>query len=253
MKKLVALFVLLAAFLSFNNNTAFSQPQIIVNLTGGYNLPLPDLKGDFPETLGGSTADSNTYLIKQGFNFGLTGKYALGKKRNVRINLGFAYNMFSQSKDYDVSGVTGTFKNKMNIININAGVEYAFMPKGKVNPYLGLDLGAYLYSGNFETTGFTTNTTMDLKSASRFGGAIGGGLEFNLSKQVGANLGFKYHLANLIGKEYDSTGAVVNEYRLDDKEHTVGTETISAKNISYLQISAGVSFFFNQPKAKKRK
>ncbi len=258
MKKLVALFIVVAAFLSINSSTTFSQPQIIINVTGGYNLPMGDLKGNFPDSLNGSFADSNTYLIKQGFNFGLTGKYALGKKRNLRINLGFDYNMFSQNKDYTRTSGTIAFKNKMNIINIAVGVEYAFQPKGKINPYLGLDLGAYLYSGNSEISGGTGNDTIfnkkgDLKSASRFGGAIGGGIEFALSKQIGANLGFKYHMANLIGKEYDTTASVVNEYRLQDKEHTAGTITHAARNIGYLQISAGISFLLNQPKKTTKK
>lgn len=256
MKKLVALFIIVAAFLSLNSTT-FSQPQIIINVTGGYNLPMGDLKGNFPDSLGGSIADSNSYFIKQGLNFGLTGKYALGKKRNLRINLGFDYNMFSQSKDYTRTSGTITFKNKMNIINIAAGVEYAFQPKGKINPYIGLDLGVYLYSGNFEVTGGTgvdsaVNSKLTLKSASRFGGAIGAGIEFAISKQIGANLGFKYHMANLIGKEYDTTATVLNEYQLQDKEHTAGTITHTAKSIGYLQISAGLSFFFNQPKKMKK-
>ncbi len=258
MKKLVALFIIVAAFLSINSTT-FSQPQIIINVTGGYNLPMGDLKGNLPDSLGGSFADSNTYLIKQGLNFGLTGKYALGKKRNLRINLGFDYNMFSQNKDYSRTSGTITAKNKMNIINIAAGVEYAFQPKGKINPYIGLDLGAYLYSGNAEISGVTgadtnivRNGKLDLKSASRFGGAIGAGIEFALSKQIGANLGFKYHMANLIGKDYDTTGAVANEYRLDDGKHTSGAITHASKNIGYLQISAGISFLLNQPTKMKK-
>lgn len=229
MKKLVLFIIFLSV--SYAVNT-YSQPQIVISATGGYNLPLPDLKGNFPDSISGTTADSNTYLIKQGFNFGLTGKYALGKKRNVRVNLGFAYNMFNQSKDYD-GGYS--LKNKMNIINIAAGVEYAFQPRQKVNPYVGLDLGAYLYSGDIELTG-PISSKGTLKSATRFGGAIGGGIEFMFSKQIGANIGVKYHMANLIGKAYDTTGLGPNEYPLNDKEHTMGNMTNEFKKYSVSSI-----------------
>lgn len=270
MKKLGALFLILAVMLAFSN-ASYSQPKFTVHLTGGYNLPFPDLKGNFPDSLPVKFPDSANYQIKQGFNFGLAGKYALGKKGNIRIGLGFNYNMFSQKKDYTVGTSTVTFNNKMNIININLGGEYAIMPKGKVNPFLGLDLAANLFSGNLEITGDTLYAgNSDLKSESRFGLGIGGGIDFAFSKNIGAVIGFKYHLANLIGKSYDSANTVKNtqgkvtQYALDDKDHTVTvpgtgiggtgtTQSFSAKSISYLQIYGGVSFYLGHPKKKSKK
>lgn len=247
MKKLVALFVILAAFLSLNNSTTFSQPQIKVHVTGGYNLPLPDLKGDL-----NTLADSNTYMIKQGFNFGADAKYYLGKKRNVGITLGLGYQMFSNSSDSSTATGLKNVKNKLNAFTVGLGVEYNFMPKGKTQPFLGAEFTGHFFSGDFEATSGTTTTKATLKSASRFGIAVGGGLDFKLSKSVGAIVGAKYHLGNLIGKAYDSTGLGSNEYALDDKEHTMNGATMKSRNISYLQFYAGVSFFFNEPKKMKK-
>jgi len=247
LKKLVALFIIVAAFLSLNNST-FSQPQLKVHLTGGYNLPMPDLKGDL-----NTLADTGTYMMKQGFGFGADVKYYLGKKRNVGITLGLGYQMFSNSSDSSTATGIINVKNKLNAFNVGLGVEYNFMPKGKTQPFLGAEFTGHFFSGNFDGTSGSTTIAYTLKSASRFGIAFGGGLDFKLGKSVGAIVGAKYHMANLIGKEYDSTGAVLNEYRLDDKEHTEGTTTVSAKNISYLQFYAGVSFFFNEPKKMVKK
>ncbi len=58
-------------------------------------------------------------------------------------------------------------------------------------------------------------------------------------------------MANLIGKAYDST-VVANEVNLNDKEYTVGTTTMKSKNISYINVYAGVSFYFNEPKKVKK-
>lgn len=243
MKKLVALFIIVAAFLSLNNSSTFSQPQLKVHLTGGYNLPMPDLKGDL-----NTLADSNTYMMKQGFNFGADVKYYLGKKRNVGVTLGLGYNMFSNSADSSTASGLTSVKNKLNAFTVGLGIEYNFMPKGKTQPFLGAEFTGHFFSGSFEGTSGTTTSSFTLKSASRFGIAFGGGLDFKLGKSVGAIVGAKYHMANLIGKAYDSTGLGTNEYALDDKEHSMGSYTMSARNISYLQFYAGVSFFFNEPK-----
>lgn len=249
MKKLVALFIIVAAFLSINSTT-FSQPQLKLHITGGYNLPLPALKGAQTFT----TIEKDTYGMKSGYNVGADVKYFLGKKRNVGITLGLNYNMFSNNVDTTKSGTTYAQKNKLNSFQAALGIEYNFMPKGKTQPFLGLALTGNFFSGSSTTTptdSLSPNTT--LKSASRFGIKIGGGLDFMLSKSIGAVIGFDYNMANLIGKAYDTTVAVVNEIRLQDKEHTAGTITHAAKNINYLQFYAGVSFFFNQPKKTAKK
>ena len=242
MKKLVALFVILAAFLSFNNNT-FSQPQVTVHVTGGYDLPLPDLKGEFP-------TDSNSYFMSSGFNVGADGKYYLGKKRNVGITLSAGYNSFSSGDINIVSFDTGTVVSKINAFTVGLGIEYGFMPKGKANPFVGAEFTGHFFSGNSKFTPTSgTETTTDLKSASRFGLALGAGVDITASKSIGFIIGGKYQLANLIGKEFDSVSTSTTEFPLNDKENG----TIEAKNISYLQFYAGVSFYFNRPKAKMKK
>lgn len=249
MKKLVALFVVLAAFLSFNTNDTFSQPQLKVHVTGGYNLPLPDLKGEQTFT----TIEKDTYGMKTGFNAGADVKYYLGKKRNVGITLGLNYNMFSNNVDSSVAGTTYNQKNKINIFQAALGVEYNFMPKGKTQPFLGVAFTGNFFSGSSKTEPLPTGgADITLKSASRFGVKVGGGLDFKLSKSVGAVVGFDYNIANLIGKD-SATSTVTNEVTLQDKEYTSGTTTMKSRSISYINIYAGVSFFFNEPKKRVRK
>lgn len=252
MKKLSALFVIFAVIFALNSVT-YSQPQVVIHVTGGYNLPLPDLKGDYTiDSLGGfSTTDSNSYLIKSGFSAGADFKYALGKKRNLRVGLGLTYNMFNNNQ---TSGST-TAKIKMNIFQVAAQVEYAIMPKGKANPFIGLDLTGNFFSGSTDVTRDTSSASLTLKSASRFGVGIGAGLDIAFSKSIGAVIGVKYQLANLIGKEAPDTSATpsTTEYTLSDKEYTMGGVTHSAKNISYINLYAGLAFFLNQPKKTMKK
>jgi outer membrane protein W len=247
LKKLSVLFVVFA--LVFGLNSINSQPQFTIHLKGGYNLPMPDLKGDIQD----SADRMNTFTINQGYGFGADVKYYLGKKRNVGITLDLLYNMFSTSED-TVNGFGKDYKNKLNAFTAGLGIEYGFMPKGKANPFVGLEFTGHFFSGNTEFTSGSTNFTADLKSASRFGAAFGAGVDIKLGKSVGIVVGGKYHLANLIGKEELDTAAITtNEYQLVDKEYTVGTTTIAAKNISYLTGYLGVSFYLNQPKKTVKK
>jgi hypothetical protein len=135
------------------------------------------------------------------------------------------------------------------------------MPAGETNPFVGLDLNGNFFSGEREE--IVTDTAISdhdeegtfvkkLHSASRFGLSLGAGVDVAFSKSVGLIIGVKYNLANLIGKSYDSLAAV-GEYNLNDKEHTNGTETVSARNISFIQLYAGVSFYLMQPKKKIKK
>ncbi len=252
MKKLSILFFVFV----LASSAVFAQPKLIINVTGGYNVPLPDLKGDITS----ETDRENTYLTKNGFNFGLAGKYAVDKKGMIRITFGGSYNMFKGEGDY-VHTNNIHIHQKINTITAGVGAEYAFMPNGKTNPFFGLDINGNFFSGEVETV-VTATSTMDhdevgttttkLKSASRFGIAIGGGVDFAFSKNVGAVVGFKYNMANLIDKSYDSLSAV-GEYNLNDKEHTHGTETMKNRNISFIQLYAGVSFYFMHPKKRTTK
>lgn len=253
MKKLVALFVIVAAFLSLNNNT-FSQPQLIIHVKGAYDLPLPDLKGDILD----SADQINTFGMKLGYGFGADAKYYLGKKRNVGITLDLGYQIFQNSED-TVGGPGLIFSGKevkynLNAFNVGLGVEYNFMPKGKAKPFIGAEFTGHFFSGKVEGNPLTGNQNeLTMESASRFGAAIGAGVDIAFSKNIGMVIGGKYHLANLIGKDYDSTATATNEYRLTDKEFTIGTTTIEAKNISYLQLYLGLSFYLNQPKKMVKK
>ncbi len=252
--KRISVFVLVFVLILASN--LYTQPKLTINATGGYNAPLPDLKGDASS----ETDRDNTYLTKNGFNFGLQGKYAVDKKSMFRITFGGSYNMFKGEGDY-VHTNNIHIHQKINVSTAGVGAEYAFMPKGKANPFLGLDLNGNFFSGEVETVVSAPSTvdhdeigttTTKLKAASRFGIALGGGVDFAFSKNVGALVGVKYNMANLIGKSYDSTAAV-GEYNLNDKEHTHGTETIKNRNISFIQLYAGVSFYLMHPKKKTSK
>ncbi len=239
MKKLH--FVLASFLIVFAISNLYSQNQITVHVTGGYDLPMQDFKG----TIG---SDTNNYVQKSGFNIGADGKYYLGKKRNVGITVSLSYNGFTSGTYTYPDGSTLIYK--INIFAAGLGVEYAFSPKGKANPFIGAEFTGNFFSGSstFTTSGGAATET-SVNSASRFGVQFNGGVDIKFSKGVGAVIGIRYNLANLIGKKYDTTTTNIN---LNDASYTSSSGiSVNAKNIGYLQFYGGVAFFFGQPKRMK--
>lgn len=241
------------AFLIISALSIYSQPRLVIAVTGGYDLPLPQLKGTITSA---NKSSGESYWVKTGYNIGLQGKYAVDKKRLFRITFGGSYNKFSGKETYfHIKNVDHNAV--VNIISAGLGAEYSFTPKEKTAPFIGLDLTGNFISGKTEeivtdsaqtdhTSTGTFITTM--KNAVRFGFAIGGGVDVAFNKSLGAVFGAKYHWANVIGKEYLSSSAA-GEYNLNDKEYS----TVKAKNIMYFQIYLGVTFYINQHKSTLKK
>ena len=257
MKKITALFILTIVLLASQAFAQYPLPKVTLQITGGYGAPMGDFKTAVPTT---TRADDEyfAYYTKQLVNFGATGKLSLGARGNARVTFGITDNIFTNNTDaiFEADGnglfVTTNFKPKVNILSIALGGEYAFSPTQKVNPYLGAQLAANFFSGNF-TFGRTVfvkdalrTGPMDMKSETRIGLIFDGGLDFRLSPQVGANIGIKYHLINLIGAGADNEAEVgPNEIDLGDKAHVDGEgNSLPARSVSSINGYAGVTFYF---------
>ncbi len=248
MKKILVLLYIIA-LISFGS--LYAQPKFTVDVTGGYSLPLPQLKGTIDSA---NNESGESYFVKTGFNLGLTGKYAIDKKRKIRITFGGAYNKFSGNETYSHTNRID-FHTNISIITTSLGAEYSFTPKEKTAPFIGLEFNGNFLSGKTEVMVTDTSATdhdvigttiTNLKRAARFGFSVGGGVDVAFNKSIGALFGFKYNFANVIGKEYSATSQA-GEYNLNDKENG----TVKAKNIMFFQIYLGVSFYFAQQKKAK--
>lgn len=262
---LVVITVFLALLQAYNVN---AQPKLTLQAFGGYGVPIGDFKVEVPTTER-ADADFFPYYTKQLINFGADGKLAIGKKGNFRAVFGLAYNMFSNNTDamfYADSSkstlVTTNFKPKVNIFSVYLGGEWAFLPKGKVNPFVGVDIVGNFFGGSFAfgqpvfVKGAMRTEPMDMKAETRIGFLFDAGVDFMLSKNVGAVVGVKYHLINAIGKGADNESEVgPNEIDLGDKEHTLddGVTVSPNKTLSSINGYVGVSFYFGAPKKTAKK
>lgn len=233
----------------------FSQTKYNIVIFGGYTMPVADLKGDFPDTMGTTLLNfnkSSTLLTKSGFNIGAIGKYCVDTLGKAKLTAGINYNSLSGSKDYPRTTATLTYKNKVTIFTISAGAEYNFFPKKKFNLFAGLDLAANFFSGKIEASG-DSSFTIQRKSESRFGVIVNAGVDIKLNKSIGAVVGVKYALTNLIGKKTEITTTItpftddeqggnssLNEIGLNDADNSSNR----SKSLNYIQFYAGISFYF---------
>ncbi len=236
-----------------------SQTRYNLNIFGGYSMPVADLKGNFPNTIGDTLLDFNkasTLLTNNGYNFGVILKYCIDTLGKAKLTAGFNNNSFSGAKDYLRTGATLTYKNKVNIFTISGGAEYNFLPKKKFSPFVGLDLAVNFFSGNITASG-DSSFTIKRKSETRFGVIAIAGVDIKLNKSIGAVIGVKYSLSNLIGKKTDITVTNTVPPQTDDEQGGTSTfkelglndedsATNKSKSLYYIQFYAGISFYFGE-------
>lgn len=231
------------------NNISLSQPSATVQMIVGYSHPLPDMKGTFGATrntfTGNGNPDTNTYFLKSGINYGIFIKIPLGKKSKFNINGGVAFNIFSNSVEYNEGTGSITVDLKQSILGVTLGSEYNFATKrSKVNPFIGAELSLNFFSGKYEEDYIDSVETLTLNSAVRGGINISAGVDFVLHNNIGAVVGAKYSFANLIGKNYEADTR--RNYNLNDDSYTYNGSNYKSKNITFLQLYGGVSFYFGR-------
>ncbi len=271
MKKLVIASIIFAAGAVLNNHAA-AQSKPVIQVFGGYSVPLLDLSGDVPSNINydingnvtTSFKDSNTYLTKHGFIIGATLKLPLSKKGDLWFLINGFFHNYSSSQKSDLS-----FENSANgsrliepsigIVTVGFGIQSYFLNTKKIRPYVSGDFNLNFISGkthiNYASNSLTYDSTYNMNSTARFGIGLGSGVEIAVSKRIGIVLGIKYTIEDLIRKAADTTkilGTTPDRtYNLNDGEFTYRGEIWPAKVMGDFQILAGISYYFIKVKKKK--
>jgi hypothetical protein len=238
MKKILFFSILLILYLTI---TLYSQPRLILHITGGYSLPLPDLKGDLP-----GSANDNNYHMSGALNLGADGMFAIDKKGYA----GVIANLFSNHGNHPILATTQTLK--INILTAGLGLQFNFPKIKQFRPFISSQFTWNLFTGSLIIDPVDTVPTTEnhMVTESRFGLLFGAGAEISVHEDFGFVAGVKYSIANLIGKDSASVSDV--SYALWDSQYTYNGRTITAKKIQYLQFYAGVSIYLMKPKVKKK-
>lgn len=246
MNKLFTALISVIVITCFTDNS-YSQAKFILNVTAGYSQPAGDFRN--PVELNDTISDEWPYLMKTGYNIGLTGKLSMNKTASIKMVFSLEYNGFKNwgnitSSESAATNGTVEFLPDVSIINATIGAQYDFNPKKSVNPFAGLDLTGNFFGGNFGSNPSSNFPKNQLKSETRIGLQIGGGVDFNCNDYIGVNCGLKYNMANLFGKGDFESDTTSTQFSLNDNA--------GGRNISYLQFYAGVSFYIGDVTAAKK-
>ena len=246
--KIAKIFLLSGILIILINITAFSQPTATVQFYAGYSIPLGDLKGTFGPTFNtwtGGNPDTNTYYMKSGINYGLYIKLPVKRKSPIHITGGVGFNAFSNSVLYDDSSGTADISLSQSYLGIALGSEYNFATKkSKINPFVGAEFMVNIIGGKLTIVYPAETKTYTMNSTLRLGVQLGAGVDFVVHNNIGVVFGAKYTIANLIGKSFKEDIGLT--YNLGDKSHELNGSSYPDKNIQYLQLYGGMSFYFGR-------
>jgi opacity protein-like surface antigen len=269
MKRIYIFLLGTAAVLCFSG-TLLSQSNISIQVMGGITFPTGNFKEEVP--LVDTVRTIWPYQMSTAFTIGARGRIALQKSRKLNATFGVSYSSFSNNEQVvniyassgsgptwnDRSGVGGvstvTFHPKINIITIAAGIEYDLKPAEQWDPFGFFDVTGNFFSGNFSFDGVSTGiyTPTDLKSATRIGLQLGGGVEYRINDDFGLLGGLRYHFTNVFGKTTSEIGAHTNVLELGDKAGSYNGIATPTKNISYLNIFIGASLYLRTHQTGKK-
>lgn len=229
--------------LSPQQTISIFRPELVVTVFGGYSLPEAQFKGNLTSlSVPNPVSVASSYYEKWGFNFGAGAKLPIDKKGAFKVDISLTFSSFLQNGT-DSSG-NYTVKPRFLNTQVGLGAEWAYVQSKTLIPFVGFDFTANILDGYIEFTNATDDYTANYNLETRYGMSFGAGANYKLDDAFSILVGAKYNIANLFAKKYGTSGA----HDLNDASFTIGSSTIAAKSISFLNFYAGLSLTFGDTK-----
>lgn len=223
--------------------------RVTIQLSFNYNIGLMDLAAnDNTSFRRDDFISGRDFGTRYGYGVTATGKIALHKQGNVRLNVSAGFNRF-QSNFIITESPEGRVA--YNVVSGALGIENCFNPDRPFKPYIGLDLIANFISGNATLKTDSTDFKLTIKSAARFGFSANFGFEYAINNKFGFNVGIKLTHANVIGRQSKASANVNETYLNDDK--VTGTTLIPYagwKQFFYSTFHTGINYYFGMKNKK---
>lgn len=259
--------------------TTKKKPGIIIEVNAGYGLPMMDLKGDATgfwnfENFGTSTGYNGNFTVKLGVQsykmaqlrpyFTLGYSQFTGDKEGVAHNPdgklppGWPNTGFTGQTTYVPVDTTGTSEVILRMPYAALGFEIAqYTDKKNLSSFnFGLDIMLSFIFGRAnetltynvpggETAGNEISYTM--KSNVRWGLGLNIGYNYRIENSpMGFNVGARYSIANLIGKEVQEANQEGEMYLMDGSAPGVNPLLSNSRSIGSLTFFGGVAFYIGR-------
>lgn len=234
---------LLSQFMS-KKKFSIKVPRYSISFTGGFGYVFGSANGDANDFLANYNTQPGVVFrpenlgMRSGYGLEAKGKYALGKKKKLRLTGSLGYNLFYNTED------RGRNRTKWNIMNLGAGMEYSFSPKQKERLILGYEINYNLMFGAWQTDirypdNSVSNIYTKFKPASRIGVSALAGMEFRLNKKMDMTVAVKGVWVNLFPKmNFYADGY---ETYVNDSQDDNGIQFSNSKQVIYFQVVTGIT------------
>jgi len=224
-------------------------PRVTLSLNFYYDIGHLDLAGNENTVFRKNDfINGSSYGTRYGYGASLTGKFALHKEGNVRLNVTADYQRFMSNF---VISESPEGKVHYNVFGGGLGIENNFNPNKRIKPYVGADFIVRIINGGATLQTDTTDFVLKIKNSVRFGVAFNLGFEYAFSNTFGINIGYKLTYANLIGKQTKTSSNPNETYLNDDKVITSEFIPFAGwKQFLYSSFSAGINFYFGMKNKK---
>jgi hypothetical protein len=225
-------------------------PRVTLSLNFNYDIGHLDMAGN--ENTVFRKAEfiaGETFGTRYGYGGSLTGKFALHKAGNARLNVTGSFQRFMSNF---IISVSPEGKVHYNVFGGSLGIENNFSPNKKFKPYVGGDFVISVINGGATLQTDSTDFDLKIKNSVRFGLSFNLGFEIAVNNKFGFNFGYKLVYANLIGrKSKASTNA--NEIYLNDDKLLATDDYIQFagwKQFVYSTFSVGLNYYFGMKNKK---
>ena len=223
-------------------------PRVTLQLSFNYNIGLMDLAAnDNTSFHRDDFINGRDFGTRYGYGIALTGKIALHKEGNVRLNVTGAYNRFQSNF---VISESPEGKVSYNVIQAALGLENCFNPDRSFKPYIGFDIVASFISGTSTFKTDSSDFNLTINNAFRVGFSANFGFEYALNDKVGLNLGVKLTHANVIGRQSKVSPNPNQTYLNDDKVTGNPIPFAGWKQFLYSTFFTGINYYFGMKDKK---
>lgn len=256
--------------------TTKKKPGIMIEVNAGYGLPLMDLKGDATgfwdfSNYGTSTGYNGNFTVKLGVQsykmaqlrpyFTLGYSQFTGDREGVahnpdgKIPAGWPNTGFTGQSTYIPVDTTGTSEVVLRMPYAALGFEIAqYTDKKNLSSFnFGLDIMMSFIFGRANETltynvpgGEAANNEISytMKSNVRWGLGLNVGYNYRIERSpIGFNVGTRFQMNNLIGKEVKEANVEGEIYLMDGSAPGVNPLLSNSRSISSLTFFGGVCFY----------
>jgi hypothetical protein len=255
--------------IKYSTGGKWKSPFFTIEVAGSYNPPIQDAHGELADFFKFKDYGTSIGWGAQ-FNF----KFGLGPQAQYRpyITMGYCQLFGSDDKNafietnyinngyplkgsalYGTNPLPGESAIILRIPYVGLGFEYAFTTadpkKRQYIPFIGSEFYLSVITGKYRQTSpvapYTpgSETPFIIKADVRFGLGLGAGMDIRFTKGFGMVFGFKYKLANMIGKTADFLKEENKMNLLDGSDTELNTNLKENRSIGFMELYLGATFF----------